>query len=114
MKTLTLATIATAICSSAYANASVPEASNVQYWLGAPALERPERTIRIDADTHAVNVVRMETIRFELSNGKTFTWRFDGLPQRTVKLDQIAPAGAIGTQPVSVFVSRNKQIDGGH
>lgn len=75
-----------------------------------------DRTIPIDATTRWVNVKRMETVRFVVGQGsaaKTFTWRFDGLPNQPFGLDQIAPAGTLGGQAVTVYVARNRQIDGG-
>jgi hypothetical protein len=80
------------------------------------AQEQAERTVRIDSNTRWVNVKRMETVRFELGHGsdaKAFTWRFDGQPQRWMKLNEIAPEGALGAHDVTVYVARNEQLDGG-
>jgi len=75
-----------------------------------------ERTIQIGPNTRWVNVNRMETVRFVIDPGgaqKTFTWRFDALPLRPFSLSAVAPAGALGPQQVTVYVARNRYLDGG-
>ncbi len=88
----------------------------IQNPLGVPvALDQADRTIHVNQQTRWVNVTRMESVRFVVGDGnkaKTFAWRFDGVPQRPFALDRIAPAGAMGTQSVTVYVSRNANIDG--
>jgi len=76
----------------------------------APSAERAiiaavaNRTITIDDKTKWVNVQHFEVIRF-VSNGREFTWYFDGVAQpRPFDLAQIAPAGFVGNS-VTVYVS---------
>jgi len=76
----------------------------------APSAERAiisavaNRTITIDDKTKWVNVQHFEVIRF-VSNGREFTWYFDGMAQpRPFDLTQIAPAGFVGNS-VTVYVS---------
>lgn len=75
-----------------------------------------ERTIQIGPDTRWVNVNRMETVRFVINQGgaqKTFAWRFDRAPLRPFNLGDVAPTGSLGAQQVTVYVARNRHIDGG-
>lgn len=74
-----------------------------------------ERTIEIGPDTRSVNVTRMEAIRFVVNRDgaqKAFNWRFDTLPLRPFALAEVAPQGALGPQQVTVYVARNRYIDG--
>ena len=80
----------------------------------APSLERAiitavaDRTITIDDKTKWVNVRHFEVIRF-VSNGREFTWYFDGVAQpRPFDLSQIAPAGFVG-HSVTVYVSLSER-----
>jgi len=76
----------------------------------APSSERAiytaaaERTITVTADTKWVNVNHYEVVRF-VSNGREFTWYFDGVAQPgAFDLMQIAPAGFVD-HGVRVYVS---------
>jgi hypothetical protein len=76
----------------------------------APSLERAiltavaDRTITITEETKWVNVNHYEVVRFA-SNGREFTWYFDGLAQpRPFDLSEIAPAGFVD-HSVKVYVS---------
>jgi len=80
----------------------------------APSLERaiitavPDRTITVTGDTKWVNVKHYEVIRFA-SNGREFTWYFDGLAQPgAFDLMQIAPAGFVD-HCVTVYVSPSER-----
>ena len=80
----------------------------------APSAERAiitavaDRTIMITDETKWVNVNHFEVIRF-VSNGREFTWYFDGVTQpRPFDLAQIAPAGFIG-HSVMVYVSPSER-----
>jgi len=80
----------------------------------APSAERaiitavPDRTIMITDGTKWVNVNHFEVIRF-VSNGREFTWYFDGVAQpRPFDLAQIAPAGFVG-HSVTVYVSLSER-----
>lgn len=62
-----------------------------------------ERTIDITGKTKWVNVKHGEVIRF-VSNGREFTWYFDGVSQpRPFNMAEIAPAGFVD-QGVKVYV----------
>jgi len=76
----------------------------------APSVERAimtavaDRTISIDDKTSWINVQHYEVVRF-VSNGREFTWYFDGLAQPSAfDLMQIAPAGFLD-HGVTVYVS---------
>jgi len=80
----------------------------------APSAERaiitavPDRTIMITDETKWVNVNHFEVIRF-VSNGREFTWYFDGVAQpRPFDLNQIAPAGFVG-HSVMIYVSPSER-----
>ena len=80
----------------------------------APSAERaiitavPDRTIMITDETKWVNVNHFEVIRF-VSNGREFTWYFDGVAQpRPFDLAQIAPEGFLG-HSVTVYVSLSER-----
>jgi len=80
----------------------------------APSAERAivtavaDRTITITDETKWVNVKHFEFIRF-VSNGREFTWYFDGVAQpRPFDLAQIAPAGFVGHN-VTVYVSLSER-----
>jgi hypothetical protein len=63
----------------------------------------PGRTIEINGTTKWVNVNHGEVVRF-VSNGREFTWYFDGVSQpRPFDMAEIAPAGFLG-QGVKVYV----------
>ena len=62
------------------------------------------RTIDITGGTKWVNVKHGEVIRF-VSNGREFTWYFDGVAQpRPFDLAEIAPAGFVN-HSVTVYVA---------
>ena len=80
----------------------------------APLLERAitrataDRTITITRETKWVNVKHSEVVRF-VSNGREFTWLFDGVAQHgAFDLMQIAPAGFLD-HSVTVYVSPNER-----
>jgi heavy-metal resistance protein CzcE len=80
----------------------------------APSLERvitratADRTITITGETKWVNVKHSEVVRF-VSNGREFTWFFDGVAQpRPFDLTEIAPAGFLD-HGVTVYVSPNER-----
>ncbi len=67
-----------------------------------------ERTITVTADTKWVNVNHYEVVRF-VSNGREFTWYFDGVVQpRPFDLMQIAPAGFVD-HGVTVYVAPSER-----
>lgn len=75
-----------------------------------------ERTVQIGSKTRVVNVTRMETNRFVINDvgvQKSIAWRFDVLPRRAFSLDELAPAGGMASQQVTVYVASNRYLDGG-
>ena len=74
----------------------------------APTTERAimaalaNRTIAVDAKTRWVNVQHFEVVRF-VSNGREFTWYFDGVAQ-SIDLAELAPADFVDHR-VTVYVS---------
>lgn len=63
-----------------------------------------DRTIALNGNTKWVNVNHYEVVRFT-SNGRDFTWYFDGVAQpRPFNLAEIAPAGFID-HSVTVYVA---------
>jgi len=80
----------------------------------APSLERAivtavaGRTITITGNTRWVNVTHYEVVRF-VSNGREFTWYFDGVAQpRPFGLAEIAPAGFVDHR-VTVYVAPSER-----
>jgi hypothetical protein len=62
-----------------------------------------DRTIEITGGTKWVNVNHGEVVRF-VSNGREFTWYFDGVSQpQPFDMTEIAPAGFVG-HGVKVYV----------
>lgn len=61
------------------------------------------RTIEVTGGTKWINVNHGEVVRF-VSNGREFTWYFDGVSQpQPFDMTEIAPAGFVG-QGVKVYV----------
>jgi hypothetical protein len=80
----------------------------------APSLERAiiratvGRTITITGSTKWVNVTHYEVVRF-VSNGREFTWYFDGVAQpRPFDLTEIAPANFVDHR-VTVYVAPSER-----
>jgi heavy-metal resistance protein CzcE len=80
----------------------------------APSTERAivavaaDRTITVTGDTKWVNVNHYEVVRF-VSNGREFTWYFDGIAQpRPFNLTEIAPAGFLN-HSVTVYVAPSER-----
>ncbi len=80
----------------------------------APSAERAiisavaDRTITVTGDTKWVNVNHYEVVRF-VSNGREFTWYFDGMVQsRPFDLAEIAPAGFVN-HGVTVYVALSER-----
>ena len=67
-----------------------------QNLLGDPApASAAGRVVKIDANTHYVNVTEGETIQFVADNGTSATWTFDNPFRSQVKLQKILPAGSL-------------------
>jgi hypothetical protein len=78
--------------------------------LGTPGSPAIARTIAIGPQTAHVNIVRNETITFNV-NGKTFTWLFDGpLYVSSVELNRVAPPGVLD-HPVIAYISPDPSVD---
>jgi len=70
-----------------------------------------DRTITLKGDTKWVNVTHGEVVRFA-SNGREFTWYFDGVNQpRPFDLAEIAPAGFVD-HGVKVYVAPSETFGG--
>ena len=76
-----------------------------QSYYGQPA-EATSNAREVDVSTakHA-NARCGETLRF-VSAGKSFAWQFNGLDNRGVDLQHIAPAG-FTAKPLTVYVGKN-------
>jgi hypothetical protein len=62
------------------------------------------RVVNLTPDTHSINVVAGDTIRFVNGSGE-FGWSFDVSPiVQTFDLNQVAPSGAVG-HPLRVYVA---------
>jgi Heavy-metal resistance protein CzcE len=72
--------------------------------LGDPApASAAGRVIKLDANTHYVNVTQGETVQFIAANGKSATWTFDSTNRTAVKLQKIMPAGSLD-HPIMAYV----------
>ena len=111
-----------AVLTLSAASLSAGAVSKVSDLLGEPAVapspERAivtalaDRTITVAGDTKWVNVNHGEVVRFA-SNGREFTWYFDGVAQpRPFDLSEIAPAGFVD-HGVTVYVSLTEIFGGG-
>jgi len=83
----------------------------------APSAERAivtaiaDRTITVTGDTKWINVNHDEVVQFT-SNGREFTWYFDGVNQpRPFDLSEIAPAGFVD-HGVKVYVAPSETFGG--
>lgn len=66
---------------------------------------RPEREISISNSTKYVNVAQGEVVKF-VSQGKSFTWKFDTFGMRPFSFSKIAPQGFDGAN-ATVYLSTN-------
>lgn len=62
------------------------------------------RVVEVGAQRY-INVKYGETITFR-SDGKQFTWTFDGLDQLAVELSKFAPPG-FATKPLTIYVPQD-------
>jgi hypothetical protein len=78
---------------------------NGQSYYGQPADGiANEREVDV-LTTKYVNARYGETVRF-VSEGKSFSWQFNGLDSRRVDLQHIAPAG-FAAKPLTVYIGQN-------
>lgn len=63
------------------------------------------RVVNLDTTPKYINVEYGETVTFR-SQGKEFSWTFDGLDGRAVDIRKVAPAGFAAT-PLTVYVEPN-------
>jgi hypothetical protein len=77
---------------------------------GSLATSMPYDTeIRLTSDTKRIAVWRLQTVRFVTAEGRTFTWRFDGMRALdSFPLARIAPAEF--PAPAGATVSINGEI----
>ena len=78
---------------------------NGQSFYGQPADTQAHARVVDVASVGYVNAAYGETLRF-VSAGKTFTWQFNGLDNRGVDLQRIAPPGFVA-KPFMVHVGRD-------
>lgn len=83
---------------------------NGESFYGQPSRGGADARVVDVGATKYINVQYGETVTFR-NQGKEFTWTFDGLDQRAVDVQKIAPAGFAAT-PVTAYVARNPQNDG--
>lgn len=78
---------------------------------GSPAGDMAtDREIRLGSNPGNIGVTRGETVKFVMSNGREFRWRFDTLKQITsFPLASIAPESSM---PGRVFVSSHHNNEG--
>ena len=97
------AVIVTLLTASLSANAVTPRAD----LLGSPVpAHAATRTVNLTQNTHSVNVVSGDTVRFVNGSGE-FAWAFNTSPiVQVFELNQVAPNGALG-HPVRVYVAPN-------
>ena len=79
--------------------------------LGSPASteDHADKIVAIDGNTRWVNVTQDETVKFVVSGGKSFVWRFD-TPEFAVNLKDIAPSGTVD-RSIYVYVAPDPLYD---
>ena len=101
-RSLAVSALALAVAVAVPAFAAHP-AANPNY--GTPVhAGQADREIRLDSATRWVNVQHNEAIRFVVGT-QSFMWKFDTLGTPTFDLNQVAPAGARGGAPITVYVA---------
>jgi hypothetical protein len=65
----------------------------------------PEREIVVSPTTKHVNVNQGEVVKF-VSEGKSFTWKFDTFAQRPFEMQKIAPKDFVHSNP-TVYLGAN-------
>ena len=90
-------------CASAMAGAET--FANGQSFYGRPAQQAGTARVLDLASARHLNVAYGETVTFR-SEGKEFSWTFDGLDRRAVDVAKIAPAG-FSSKPFNVYVAQN-------
>jgi hypothetical protein len=85
-----------------------PSADSERY--GSLATGMPyDHEVCLGPNTRRIGVWRLQTVRFVAPDGRSFTWRFDGLPAMDeFPLAAIAPAGL--AIPAGIVVSLNGEI----
>jgi hypothetical protein len=91
---------------TAIAAHAAPAGQPADYGQSAAPDEAVTRTVEITPDTHYVNVVNGETVRFKVA-GDSFAWHVSTYPNlNAFELGKIAPSGV--TMPkVLVYVAAN-------
>lgn len=90
---------------SASAMAAVDTFANGQSFYGQPAQQASATRVVDVATARHLNVAYGETVTFR-SEGKEFSWTFNGLDRRSVQVAKIAPAG-FTSRSVNVYVAQN-------
>lgn len=79
--------------------------ANGQSFYGQPAQQASAARVVDIATARHLNVAYGETLTFR-SEGKEFSWTFNGLDRRSVQVAKIAPAG-FTSRSVNVYVAQN-------
>lgn len=100
MKSRSLILAAAALVASTLASATVSK----ELLGSVSSADQAMRTIVITPSTRYVNVNQGDVVTF-ISNGKSFTWNFDGPQLLAFSLSRVAPAGALD-HDVTAYVAR--------
>ena len=104
LKTATIVCL-TAVSASTFA-ASSDTFVNGQSFFGRPSADASgSRPVELGTLKY-INVKYGETVTFRSSEGKQFTWTFDGLDLLSVEVARIAPSGFAVT-PLVIYIAMN-------
>lgn len=104
-----IAAIASAAIGSANANSLSTFPDGQSFFGQAASMSNSARSVDVSGRRY-VNVDFGETISFR-SNGKVFTWTFNGFDRRAVRLNQIAPDG-FATSDMMIYIGPNPYLGG--
>lgn len=97
-------TIMGLVAAAATALAAGPDTfANGKSFYGSPGAEGTGGRVIEVGTVRRLNVAYGETVTFR-SQGRQFTWTFDGLDQRAVDFSKIAPSGFAAPQPLTIYV----------
>lgn len=113
MDTIKLHMLGIAIALTAAAAASMAASPNTfanggSYFGGLGGETANARLVDVGA-VKQLNVRYRETITFR-SDGKQFTWTFNGLGDRAVSLSEIAPTG-FAEKPFTIYIARDPSLN---
>lgn len=90
---------------ASYAATGTGTFMNGQSYYGQPTSQAAAARVVDVASSRPINVVHGETVTFR-SEGKEFSWTFNGLGGRAVDVAKIAPAG-FPAKPLTVYIGRD-------